>query len=104
MSPDNPHPRLAFFQTTLFAGYAYAHCLIRYAPARRQLAWHALACAVGLASLPVLPGDAWKPAHSAEPGIGLALGLRGPDVPSSIGVVGVGVLEIQNPTRPLGSS
>ena len=58
---------LAFFQTTLFAGYAYAHCLIRYAPARRQLAWHALACAVGLASLPVLPGDAWKPVRGVEP-------------------------------------
>jgi spermidine synthase len=58
---------LAFYQTTLFAGYAYAHCLIRYAGSARQLVIHGIAFAGALLALPVLPGEAWKPGAAVEP-------------------------------------
>lgn len=48
---------LAFYQTTLFAGYAYAHLLIRYASPRAQLGIHTVAVAAALVSLPVLPSS-----------------------------------------------
>ncbi|MBY0401777.1 fused MFS/spermidine synthase [Myxococcota bacterium] len=46
---------LAFYQTTLFAGYAYAHCLIRFVGPNAQLAVHAVAVALAFLALPVLP-------------------------------------------------
>ncbi|MFO0688243.1 MAG: fused MFS/spermidine synthase [Myxococcota bacterium] len=46
---------LAFYQTALFLGYAYAHCSIRFLKPRAQLAVHGLAVAAAFASLPVLP-------------------------------------------------
>src|SRR5262245_7702685 len=58
---------LAFYQTALFAGYAYAHLLIRYANPRTQLALHAVLVTAAVLALPVLPGDAWKPASGADP-------------------------------------
>src|SRR5262245_47993258 len=58
---------LAFYQTALFAGYAYAHLLIRYARPRTQLAVHAVLVAAAVLALPVLPGDAWKPTSGADP-------------------------------------
>lgn len=58
---------LAFYQTTLFAGYAYAHLLIRCARPAHQLAIHAAVIAAAALSLPVLPGDAWKPEGTGDP-------------------------------------
>lgn len=55
---------LAFYQTTLFAGYAYAHGLIRFVPRRRQQVVHAAVIAAALLALPILPGESWRP----EPG------------------------------------
>lgn len=58
---------LAFYQTALFAGYAYAHLLIRFAPPRVQLLVHALLVASALAAPSVLPqreampGTEWSP-------------------------------------------
>lgn len=46
---------LAFYQTTLFLGYAYAHLVIRFVRPGLQLALHALAVGAAIASLPVLP-------------------------------------------------
>lgn len=46
---------LAFYQTTLFLGYAYAHLLIRFAAPRWQLGIHTLVLTAAAASLPVLP-------------------------------------------------
>ena len=53
---------LAFFQTTLFLGYAYAHLLVRFATGRTQLVIHTLAIGAALLSLPVLPvaNPAWE--------------------------------------------
>ncbi len=58
---------LAFYQVTLFAGYAYAHCVIRYVPPVFQLPLHGLLLAGALLALPVLPSEAWTPAGGAEP-------------------------------------
>lgn len=46
---------LAFYQTALFAGYAYAHSLARFAPPRVQLAVHAVVIGLAWLALPVLP-------------------------------------------------
>ena len=51
---------LVFYQTVLFLGYAYAHLLVRASP-RAQIGVHALLFAATPFTLPVLPGDAWKP-------------------------------------------
>jgi SAM-dependent methyltransferase len=58
---------LAFYQTTLFAGYAYAYLLIARASPRQQLALHAGVVALAVLALPVLPGDAWQPEGSGDP-------------------------------------
>lgn len=48
---------LAFYQTTLFVGYAYAYLLIRFAGPFAQLGIHALVVGTAFLALPVLPGD-----------------------------------------------
>ena len=58
---------LAFYQSTLFLGYAYAHLLIRFAPPRGQLAIHAIVVVAALLALPVLPGDGWRPTGASSP-------------------------------------
>ncbi len=59
---------LCFFQLALFAGYGYAHLLVRRVPVRRQLPLHAALFAAALIALPVLPDAAWKPVGGAPPG------------------------------------
>ena len=58
---------LAFYQTALFLGYAYAHLLIRWATPARQLLIHSILVAIALLLMPVLPGDHWKPAGVSSP-------------------------------------
>jgi hypothetical protein len=58
---------LAFYQSTLFLGYAYAHLLIRCARPSLQLGVHAVAVAAALIALPVLPSDVWEPQGAGEP-------------------------------------
>ena len=52
---------LAFYQTALFLGYAYAYGLAARVPLRLQPVFHGLLFAASLAVLPVLPADAWRP-------------------------------------------
>ena len=52
---------LAFYQTALFVGYAYAYGLAARVPLRLQPVFHGLFFLASLAVLPVLPADAWKP-------------------------------------------
>ncbi len=59
---------LCFFQLALFAGYGYAHLLVRRVPVRRQLPLHAALFLAALIALPVLPDAAWKPVGGAPPG------------------------------------
>jgi hypothetical protein len=68
---------LAFYQTALFAGYAYAHLLIRYAPPRLQLPVHAIAIAGALLALPVLPPEDSKPVGAVEPSAAILALLAG---------------------------
>ncbi len=57
---------LAFFQTALFLGYAYAYALAARVPPLWQPLVHALVFLAALLVLPVLPGATWKPAPSAD--------------------------------------
>ncbi len=58
---------LAFYQTALFLGYAYAHLLIRFATPARQLTIHLLLVGGALLLLPVLPEDSWRPNGIDQP-------------------------------------
>jgi spermidine synthase len=58
---------LAFYQTTLFAGYAYAYLLIARAKSNTQLILHAIVIGAAAFTLPVLPGDVWKPDGTGDP-------------------------------------
>ena len=64
---------LLFFQTMLLAGYAYAHVLIRYVPLARQPLVHVTLLLLALLTLPITPGDFWKPADGSYPGCGRIL-------------------------------
>lgn len=63
-----------FFQFLLLAGYAYAHALVRYLPARPQLVVHVTLLAGSLVALPIVAGADWKPAGNEDPGFRI-LGL-----------------------------
>lgn len=52
---------LAFYQSTLFFGYAYAYWLTTNIPVTRQPLIHGAVLAFAMMALPVLPGEAWKP-------------------------------------------
>jgi hypothetical protein len=58
---------MLFFQIVLLLGYAYAHWLHRRFDARKQAIIHIVVLAVSLAALPILPGDHWKEASTAQP-------------------------------------
>jgi len=58
---------LTFYQSTLFLGYAYAHGLIRFVPAPRQVFVHAGIFVSALWVLPVLPDATWQPEPGADP-------------------------------------
>ena len=61
---------LVFFQMVLLAGYIYAHVLTRFLP-KTQLLTHGVLILVALASLPILPSVALRPAPDAEPTSGV---------------------------------
>lgn len=58
---------LAFYQSALFLGYAYAHAMIRFVKPRLQVAIHAAAIAAAIASLPVLPDAPPESVHGGDP-------------------------------------
>lgn len=66
---------LAFYQTTLFLGYAYAHLLIRFATPKSQLVIHSVLVAAAFAVLPVLPGNLWQPAGGDNPSVDILVML-----------------------------
>ena len=57
---------LLFFQALLFAGYLYAHGLVRWCGPRSQWLMHVMLLAVALFS-PVLPAEVWKPSGAGDP-------------------------------------
>ena len=66
---------LAFYQVTLFAGYAYAHLLLRLGRPRLEWGLHALLFALALWVLPVLPGEAFRPEASSDATHGIVVAL-----------------------------
>ncbi len=58
---------MVFFQTVLFAGYAYAHASIRWLSPRAQAALHTVLLIVALCTLPITPDASWKPTGADAP-------------------------------------
>ena len=58
---------MLFFQLLLLGGYAYAHAVTRYLRPRTQAVLHLGLLVAALASLPITPGDAWKPTAGGNP-------------------------------------
>lgn len=58
---------MVFFQTVLFAGYAYAHLIASRLSPRAQVVIHAVLLVVAVATLPITPSERWKPTSSASP-------------------------------------
>jgi SAM-dependent methyltransferase len=57
---------MLFFQVLLLGGYAYAHWVSRL-PTRKQCVIHGVLLLCALATLPITPGDSWKPAALDNP-------------------------------------
>src|SRR5260370_38957641 len=64
---------LLFFQLLLLAGYTYAHFLIRYVSAKRQIYVHGALLVLALATLPIVPASHWKPAGGDDPTLRILL-------------------------------
>jgi len=58
---------LVFFQFLLLAGYAYSDWTTRNLQGRRQVIVHVVLLVLSLASLPIIPDAAWKPAGDEDP-------------------------------------
>src|SRR5580704_15734509 len=58
---------MLFFQLVLLAGYAYAHCSIRFLKAKSQMFLHVGLLLASCALLPILPSATWKPSESGDP-------------------------------------
>ncbi len=58
---------MVFFQTVLFAGYAYAHFVIRFLRPRWQAVVHFSLLAVAVCMLPIAPDESWKLQSGAAP-------------------------------------
>ena len=58
---------MLFFQALLLAGYAYAHFLARLSSKRAEAVIHTVLLAAAVATLPIAPGEAWKPVGTEEP-------------------------------------
>lgn len=65
---------LLYFQASLLAGYAYAHCLRRFLRPKRQMQVHIVLLAASIALLPILPSPAWRSLGHTDPAIRI-LGL-----------------------------
>ena len=67
---------MLFFQIVLLAGYGYAYLTMKLLGPRQQAMLHIALLAASVATLPILPNPAWKPAGFQDP-ITRILGLLG---------------------------
>src|SRR5437868_9352732 len=58
---------MLFFQVMLLCGYAYAHGVIRYVPAKGQMIVHLVFLITAICMLPIIPADSWIPRDSVNP-------------------------------------
>ncbi len=63
---------MLFFQMLLFAGYAYAHFLVKL-PRRWQGVVHGLLVLAAALLLPITPSESWKPAGDEDPALRILL-------------------------------
>ena len=66
---------MVFFQSTLLAGYAYAHFTTRRLTPRRQFQVHAALLVLSLAVLPIIPSAALKPVGGQDAALAILLVL-----------------------------
>src|SRR5215472_2218812 len=65
---------LLYFQASLLAGYAYAHCLRRFLSPKRQMLVHIVLLTGSIALLPILPSPSWRSLGHTDPAVRI-LGL-----------------------------
>src|SRR5689334_22133923 len=58
---------LLFFQTALFAGYAYAHASNTWLKPKQQAVLHVALIVLALVLSRAMPGEQWEPAGGEEP-------------------------------------
>src|SRR5437899_5627711 len=58
---------MLFFQMLLLGGYAYAHLVSKHLRPRTQAIVHLVLLAAAIVSLPITPGDNWKPSPGGNP-------------------------------------
>src|SRR5262245_35668057 len=58
---------MVFFQSLLFAGYAYAHFSARWLTIPQQVLLHGALIAIALVLLPIVPSDTWKSTDGQDP-------------------------------------
>ncbi len=66
-SPEVWTTCMLFFQVLLLAGYAYAHLLVTYLPARGQAIVHIGLIIGALMMLPITPEMGWRPVNGGNP-------------------------------------
>ena len=64
---------MLFFQTLLFAGYAYAHLVNRHLSQRMQMWLHVGLLLSACLLLPIVPSDSWKPTGGENPTLRIVL-------------------------------
>lgn len=64
---------MLFFQVLLLGGYAYAHVVTRYFSPKVQGRLHAALLAISVVTLPIVPGDFWKPEDGNYPALRILL-------------------------------
>jgi hypothetical protein len=58
---------MLFFQITLFAGYAYAHGIVRFLPTTAQAGLHTIVLTAACLLLPIVPAESWKGRDVEDP-------------------------------------
>src|ERR1044071_9654995 len=68
---------MLFFQTELLMGYLYSHWTSSRMASRPQTTLHIMLLLASLVVLPIVPGDAWKPAGGDNPTLKILALLAG---------------------------
>jgi hypothetical protein len=64
---------MLFFQALLLAGYFYAHLLAKYSRGRVEALVHIALLVAAVVTLPIAPGEIWKPSGTEQPVVWILL-------------------------------